>query len=138
MDEKRIIDCGDLKSRIENTLSNFYWVNKIDINAKNDPFSAVVYIDPKLIPYNNVIELISFLGDNEEKAVCKISETGAVLPLRDGFKTEKEIEYLLGMNEIKTLLEKSYALPDNQFIDSILKVHEDVHIFIKDKKPLSV
>lgn len=138
MEYKRILDSGDLKSRIENTITEFYWVNKIDINAKNDPFSAIVYVDPKLVKYDEVLEFIHFLGDEEDTARCTICDTRAVMSLREGFESGKEFEYLIGLNELKTILTRSYDLPDSKFIDAIVKVHEDIHILIKDRKPLPV
>jgi hypothetical protein len=138
MEYKRILDSGDLKSRIQNTITEFYWVNKIDINAKNDPFSAIVYVDPKLVNYDEVLEFINFLGDEENTARCTICDTKAVMSLREGFNSGKEFEYLIGLNELKTILTRSYDLPDSKFIDAIVKVHEDIHVLIKDKKPLPV
>lgn len=138
MEYKRILDSGDLKSRIQNTITEFYWVNKIDINAKNDPFSAIVYVDPKLVKYDEVLEFINFLGDEENTARCTICDTRAIMSLREGFDSGKEFEYLIGLNELKTILTRSYDLPDSKFIDAIVKVHEDIHVLIKDKKPLPV
>ncbi|WP_160670131.1 hypothetical protein [Clostridium sp. C8-1-8] len=138
MEYKRILDSGDLESRIENTLNEFYWVNKLDINAKNDPFSAIVYVDPKLVTYDEVLDFIEFIGDEQDTAKCTICDTRAIVSLKEGFDSGKEFEYLIGLNELKIILARSYDLPDSKVIDAIVKVHEDIHILIKDRKPLPV
>jgi len=136
--ERRVINPGDLKARIENTFKDFYWVNKYEINAKNDPFWAKVFISPDLIPFYEIEGFLNFLDDNIDKATCTIVSTNKVVPIGDGYGSGEEFIYFLGTDEIKALLTKSYDLSFSKYIDAITKVNEDIHIIIKEKQPLKV
>lgn len=136
--EKRIIDTGDLKSRIENTFKEFYWVNKYDITTKNDPFWAKVYINPDLIPFYEIENFLEFVGDTTDKATCTIVSKSTIVPIGDGYGSGEEFVYTLGTDEIKSLLTKSYNLASSKYIDAIVKVHEDIHILIKEKQPIKI
>lgn len=132
MENQRIIDSGDLKERLQKELLKFNFIYKMDINSKNDPFTITAYINPKLCEnYNNIIDFLNYIYNKEESANCTILKTNAIKNIKQAYDNEETFRYLLGIEEIKALLWHSYNLPKDKYIDKIIKVHEDIHIFIK-------
>lgn len=139
MENKKILDPGDLKNIINNTLMDkFFWINKLDINAENDPFSAKVYIDPNFVTLHQIEDLLEFLGDDGDRATCVLCSNNKILPIGDGYGTKEEFHYTLGTNEIKAILSHYYNLSKTKSIDRIFKIHNKIHIFIEDRKHISV
>lgn len=139
MENKKILDPGDLRNIINNTLMDkFFWINKLDINAQDDPFSAKVYIDPNFVTFHQIEDLLNFLGDDANKATCILCSNNKVLPIGDGYGTKEEFHYTLGTDEIKTILSHYYHLPKTKLIDRVFKIHNKIHIFIEDRKHIYV
>lgn len=130
---KRIIDSGTLKTRISEVLSEFYWVTNFDYNLKNNPFTITARIDPRAASYEEIVNLIEYLGDNEDSAKARINSTGSITSLREAYDGGKEFFYLMGIDEVKMLLSKSYGLPKNKFVSDIIKMRDEINVIIKDK-----
>lgn len=132
-EEKRIIDSGNLKARVSEVLSEFYWVTNFDYNLKDNPFTITARIDPRAASFEEIINLVEYVGDNENSAKARINSTGLITSLREAYDSNKEFFYLMGIDEIKILLSKSYGLPRNKFISDIIKIHGDLTVIIKNK-----
>lgn len=132
MENKRIINPGDLRERLKKELLKFNFIYEMDINAKNDPFTVTAYINPKLFEnYNSLLDFLDYVGNKEESANCTVLETNAIKNIKDACDSSENFRYLLGSEEIKELLHHSYDLPKDKVIDNIIKVHEEIHILIK-------
>lgn len=132
MENRRIINCGDLKERLEKELLKFNFIYEMDIDAKNDPFTVTAYINPKLCEnYDSILDFLSYICNKEETANCTVLETNAIKNIKDAYDNSETFRYLLGSEEIKALLWHSYNLPKDKAIDKVIKVHEEVHVLIK-------
>lgn len=130
---KRIIDSGTLKARISEVLSEFYWVTNFEYNLKDNPFTITANIDPRAVSYEEIVNLIEYLGDNEDSAKARINSTGSITSLREAYESGKEFFYLMGIDEVKMLLSKSYGLPKNKYVSDIIKIRDEINVIIKDK-----
>lgn len=138
MENRRIISSKDLKERLENELVKFNFIYKTDTNAKDDPFTVTAYINPKLCEgYNDIKNFLNAINNKEDSANCTIIETNAIRNIRHAYNDKQDFRYLLGAEELKTLLHSSYNLPKNKCIDKITKVHEDIHIVIEELAHIS-
>lgn len=133
MENKKIISKGDLKERIEKSLIKFNCIYDMDINPIDDPFIVRLTIDPKLCEnYDDITELLNFINNREDLANVIITDTNAIKNIKTAFNEGKPFYYLLGTEEIKTILSFSYSLGKNKAIDRIFKEHENIHIFITE------
>lgn len=132
-EEKRIIDSGTLKARVSEVLSEFYWVNNFNYSLTDNPFTITAEIDPRAASYEEIVNLVEFVGDDEDSAKARIGATGLITSLKEAYDNGKEFYYLMGIDEVKMLLSKSYGLPKNKFLSDIIKIRGELNIIIKDK-----
>lgn len=132
-ENKRIIDSGTLKARISEVLSEFYWVTDFEYNLKDNPFTITAAIDPRAVSYEEIINFVEYVGDNENSAKARIKSSGSITSLREAYDSSNDFYYLMGIDEVKMLLSKSYQLPKNKYVSDIIKMHDELNIIIKDK-----
>lgn len=133
MENKKIISKGDLKERIEKSLIKFSCIYDMDINPIDDPFIVRLTIDPKLCEnYGDIQELLTFINNKEDLANVIITDTNAIKNIKTAYDEGTQFYYLLGTEEIKTILAHSYNLGKHKTIDKIFKAHEDIFIFINE------
>lgn len=134
MEDRRVIGIGNLKERIERVISKFDCVYKYESYLEDNPMRVEAYIDPKLTEYNEIKRFINFMGSDEDRVSCTLISTDRIIPLRRGFNSGEAFSYLIGLDEIKKILAISYDLPEGSYVEDINKIHDEIHIIIKDKK----
>ncbi|ADL50505.1 hypothetical protein [Clostridium cellulovorans] len=127
--ERRHLDHGDFKRRIKETLEDFTCIYDIDVNLVDQPIRAKVTIDPKMSTYDEVKEFLHFVGDDEARVLCE-TKNGVLKPIDEGFRDGEEFTYTLGINEMSQILTKSYNLPRDKQIDSIIEFKDTFDIYI--------
>ena len=133
MEDRRVIGIGDLKERIEGIISKFDCVYNYEAFLEDTPLRVIAYINPRLSPYGEVVRFLNFIGDDENRVNCTLVGTGEIKSFNEGFNSGKEFQYLIGLEELKRILALSYDLPKDSYIDDISKIHDEIHIIIKDK-----
>lgn len=134
MEDRRVIGIRTLKERVESIISKFDCIYKYETYLEDNPMKVEAYIDPKLTTYEEIQRFLNFMGDDEDRVNCTLIDTDKIMPLREGFNTGNAFKYLIGLEEIKTLLTISYDLPKGTYVEDITKVHEEIHVIIKDEK----